>query len=59
MVITGELNRGSVLDDTLWIEDDGFVCKIRADKRVGIGYAAQEDQDKPWRYIMDEKDVLL
>ena len=50
--ITGELNRDSILGTTLWIEDDGFQCDIRADKRVGIGYAAQEDQDKPWRFIM-------
>lgn len=51
--ITGELNRGSVLGDTLWVEDDGFACKTCTDKRVGIGYAAQEDQDKPWRFIME------
>lgn len=49
--ITGSLNRGSVLtSDTLWIEDDGFLCSIETDKRVGIGYASQEDQEKPWRY---------
>lgn len=57
--ITGELNGGSILGDTLWIEDDDLKCNVRTDKRVGIGYAAQEDQDKPWRFIMDEKDVIL
>ena len=52
--ITGDLNRGSVVDSTdLWIADDGFRCDIRTDKRVGIGYASQEDQDKPWRFILD------
>ena len=49
--ITGEYNRSSVLDsESLWIEDDGFSCEVVTDKRVGIGYAAQEDQDKLWRF---------
>lgn len=52
MRITGELNRGSILGDELWIEDDGFACEIINEKRVGIGYASQEDQDRPWRFIM-------
>ena len=50
--ITGELNRGSVLEEELWIEDDGFICDVETDKRVGIGYASQEDQDRPWRFII-------
>lgn len=52
--ITGELNRQSALTgDTLWVEDDGFRCHIRLDKRVGIGYASQEDQNRLWRFIME------
>ena len=52
--ITGEQNRGSVVDSPdLWIADDGFRCRIRRDKRVGIGYASQEDQDRLWRFILD------
>ena len=51
--ITGALNKGSILTGPLWIEDDGLRCQIVTDKRVGIGYAAQEDQDKLWRYKMD------
>ena len=52
--ITGNLNRGSVVDsDILWIADDGFQCSIRTDKRVGIGYASQEDQDRLWRFILE------
>lgn len=51
--ITGTLNKGTVLTGPLWVEDDGFRCKILTDKRVGIGYAAQEDQDKLWRFKMD------
>lgn len=49
--ITGQLNRASVVDsDTLRIEDDGFRCEIVTDKRVGIGYASQEDQNRLWRF---------
>ena len=49
--ITGDLNRTSVVDsDALWVEDDGFRCEIAADKRVGIGYASREDQDRLWRF---------
>ena len=50
--ITGELNRGSVLEDELWIEDDGFSCHVATGKRVGIGYASQEDQDRLWRFVL-------
>ena len=51
--ITGELNRDSVLtSEALWIENDGFRCEIATDKRVGIGYASQEDQDRLWRFKM-------
>lgn len=48
--ITGDLNRGSVLGDELWVEDDGFDCCVTTGKRVGISYAAKEDQDKLWRF---------
>lgn len=51
--ITGALNRSSAVNaPTLWIEDDGFRCQILTDKRVGIGYAAPEDQDRLWRFKM-------
>ena len=53
--ITGEQNRTSVVDSgSLWIEDDGYVCAIVTDKRVGIGYAAQEDRDRLWRFRLKE-----
>ena len=48
--ITGQLNRGSILGDELWIEDDGFACGIRELPRVGIGYASEEDQSQLWRF---------
>lgn len=51
--ITGSLNRKSAVDShELWIEDDGLRCEIVLDKRVGIGYASQEDQDRLWRFKM-------
>ncbi len=50
--ITGKENRSSVLEGSLWIEDDGFACEAGAAKRVGIGYASQEDQDRLWRFVM-------
>ena len=50
--VTGELNRGCIWGEDLWIEDDGCDCEVVTDKRVGIGYATQEDQDKPWRFKM-------
>ncbi len=55
--ITGQQNREDVTcSPALWIEDDGFSCRIQPDKRVGIGYASQEDQDRLWRFrLMKEK----
>ena len=51
--ITGAQNRSSVVDNTaLYIADDGFRCEIETDKRVGIGYASREDQDRLWRFKM-------
>jgi DNA-3-methyladenine glycosylase len=49
--ITGEQNRSSVVtSEDLWIGDDGFRCETVSDKRVGISYASQEDQDRLWRF---------
>ena len=49
--ITGGLNGTSIVDSPdLWIGDDGFSCEVVTDKRVGIGYAAREDQDRLWRF---------
>ena len=48
--ITGDLNSGSILGDELWIEDDGLSCSVATDKRVGIGYASEDDQSKLWRF---------
>ncbi len=49
--INGDFNREDITAcDNLWIEDDGFVCEVETDKRVGIGYASEEDQNKLWRF---------
>ena len=52
--IDGSFNKKTLeeLSDTLWLEDDGLPCQVTTGKRVGIGYASREDQEKPWRYIM-------
>ena len=51
--ITGEYNRQHICrQETLFVEDDGFRCDVLTDKRVGIGYASQEDQDRLWRFKM-------
>ena len=50
--ITGTLNRQSITGNELWIEDDGYVCDVITHKRVGIGYASIEDQNKLWRFQM-------
>ena len=51
--ITGALNGESMVNSPeLWIGDDGFVCDVASDKRLGIGYASQEDQDRLWRFIL-------
>ena len=52
--VTGELNRDSILTGPLWVEDDGLRCRIQTDRRVGIGYADREDQEKHWRFKMGE-----
>lgn len=51
--ITGIYNRQSILQTPdLWIGDDGFRCELIPDRRVGIGYASEEDQAKLWRFKM-------
>ena len=51
--ITGQQNRdNAATSPDIWIGDDGFRCTVETDKRVGIGYASQEDQDRLWRFKM-------
>ncbi|MCI8611444.1 MAG: DNA-3-methyladenine glycosylase [Clostridiales bacterium] len=52
--ITRELNGKDLCNgEELWIEDDGFSLPYQTAPRVGIGYAAKEDQARPWRFIAD------
>ncbi len=51
--ITGQWNsRGLDSLEDLWIEDDGSSVRIETAPRIGIGYASQEDQARPWRFVM-------
>lgn len=50
--ITRDHNRLSIWGDEIWVEDDGKRFEVSTGKRVGIGYASQEDQEKPWRFII-------
>lgn len=51
--ITREHNRRDIVSDPeVWIEDDGVRFEVGTGKRVGIGYASQEDQDRPWRFVL-------
>lgn len=53
--ITGEYNAQSILQTPdFWIGDDGARFEILRDKRVGIGYASEEDQNRLWRFKMGE-----
>lgn len=40
--------------DRIWVEDDGKEYQFISDKRVGIGYASQQDQDRLWRFLLSE-----
>ncbi len=51
LMIDKSLNGSSfVSSKNIWIEDDGFKPCIVQDRRVGISYAAKEDQEKLWRF---------
>lgn len=53
--ITGAQNRQVIYQlEDFWVEDDGFPCEVETGKRIGIGYASQEDQEKSWRFILKE-----
>jgi len=53
--ITLEDNRlDLVTSSTLWLEDEGFVPQVSTSRRIGIGYATQEDQARLWRFTAQE-----
>lgn len=50
--IDRSLNGEDLITSTnLWIEDDGYSCDYRTEKRVGIDYATPEYRNKLWRFI--------
>jgi len=51
MKIDLQLNHLDLLSsDRIWIEDDGYLVKYKANKRIGISYATKADQNKKWRF---------
>ena len=50
--ITRALNGVSRVDsDDLWLEDDGYRPALSSGKRIGIGYASEEDRNRMWRFF--------
>lgn len=43
-------------ENGIWIEDDGTKPEYTTDKRIGIDYALEEDKNRPWRYIIKERE---
>ena len=53
--VDGSLNGTDVTDGALSILDDGARFEIVPDRRVGIGYASKEDQERLWRFKMGKR----
>jgi len=54
--VTREHNRRNIVTDPeIWIEDDGKRFEVETDRRVGIGYASREDQDRLWRFVLKKQ----
>lgn len=45
-------------DESIWIESDADAGRfgIMTCERIGIGYASQKDQRRPWRFVLQPKD---
>ena len=57
MQITPKDNGLSLTEEKgIWIEDDGLKFDYTALPRVGIDYASEEDRNRPWRYIIKERE---
>ena len=48
-IVTGHADEPQACPE-LWLEDDGQRFALEPDTRVGIGYAAPEDQARLWRW---------
>ena len=55
LAIDRSFNGLAVDGGDLWLEDAPPVddAGISAGPRVGIGYASEEDQQRPWRFVLD------
>ncbi len=53
--IDGRFRESDAEDETLYFASDGERFEICRKKRVGIGYASKEDQDRLWRFVACEK----
>ena len=42
-------------ENGLWLEEDGYRPTLIAAPRIGIGYAAPQDRDRPWRFTDSTK----
>lgn len=52
--INGSFNGQSICSNPdIYLEDDGYTCQIVTGRRIGIGYASKEDQERQWRFIME------
>ncbi len=56
LAIDRDFNALSVQSPSLWLEDAPAVSarRIQTGPRVGIGYAREEDQQRPWRFVLLE-----
>ena len=51
--IDKNLNKENLLTSSkIWLEDDGYEPLYVKDKRIGISYASEQDQNKLWRFIL-------
>ena len=51
--IDKNLNGENLADSNqLWLEDNGYKCNFRVEKRIGIDYACEEYKNKLWRFVL-------
>ena len=43
-------------ENGIWLEEDGTNPEYTTDKRIGIDYASETDKNRPWRYIIKERE---
>ena len=41
-----------VNSNQIWIEDDGYKCDFKTEKRIGINYACEKYKNKLWRFVL-------